>query len=356
MHTIAITVKAMKTRTAIMTGTSLLLALCLLLSNCDKVDPVAPPGSSIELWANPTEIAILGGISNLTIIAVDEDGYAVHDGTVIYMVTDLGRLEYSRITTDNGTAYNRLFSEGTGGVATIQAYSGSAGGGTGAEGSAGGSSETVQIGITVSAVSVTANPNFLPGEGGESEIKVVVYDDDYVPVPSVFVAMSTTAGTLASGGSPLITDQYGEARDLLTTTETADVTATVSGGGASEAEPVSGTATVSVEDRYADTLILTANPNTIVTCQNNGDVATITAHCLDTQGFPAEGAFVVFSLNGIGRLSDTSGTANSNGEVVIYYDLSTDQCDYCTGGNCAKASITATSGSESATVDISLSL
>jgi len=320
----------MKKRLAPIVWPLLALLPCLILMQCDLVDPVAPDGATMTLYANPTTISIIGGVSEITAIITESDGYPVSDGTVIQMVSDLGRLEYNRMTTSNGTVHNQLHSEGVGGTATITAFSGVLEG----------VDAIVEIGISPGTVAVSADPPFLPAGGGESEIKAVVFDEDFIPMPNVSVSMSTTAGVLRSGGAPLVTDANGEVYDLLTTTETAEITASVS-------DSVTGSTTVAVEDRYAHTLYLTANPASISTCTDNGDRVEIIAYCLDASGFPAEGSFVIFSLEGEGWISDTAGVANSNGEVKIDFGLTEGNCEYCaTEGNSCAAKITAMSGDD----------
>jgi|GEM_PF-2737325 len=325
-----------------LTGWLILACLpCLvLLTQCDLVDPVAPAGSTMNLYANPTTISIIGGVSELTAVITEEDGYPVSDGTVVEMVSDLGTLESNRMTTSNGRVTNFLYSGGVGGTATITAYSGVLEAET----------ATVEIGISPGAVVVSGDPQFLPPGGGESVIKAVVFDEDFVPMPSVSVSITTSAGVLQSGGSPLVTDANGTVYDLLTTDETADITASV-------ADSVTGETTIVVDDRYADTIFLTVNPGTVNSCEDNEDHVEVIAYCLDPSGFPAEGAFVVFELEGVGWISDTSGTANSNGEVKITFGLTDSNCYYCGSGNSCSAKITARSGPDvSATADIQIDL
>jgi len=124
------------------------------------------------------------------------------------------------------------------------------------------------------------------------------------------------------------------------------------------ADAVSGSTTVAVEDRYAQTLYLTANPSSVNTCDDNGDHVEIIAYCLDASGFPSPGSFVIFSLEGVGWISDTSGVANSNGEVNISFGLTDGNCTYCaTPGNSCGAKITAISGPDATDrVDIQVDL
>jgi hypothetical protein len=335
------TVKMMKKRSALIAWPLLALLPCLILMQCDLVDPVAPDGATMTLYANPTTISIIGGVSEITAIITESDGYPVPDGTVINMVSDLGRLEYNQMNTNNGTVHNQLHSEGVGGTATITAYSGVLSEIT----------TTVEIGITPSAVAVSADPQFLPPGGGQSQIKAVVFDEDFIPMPNVSVSMSTSAGALQSGGAPLVTDADGTVRDLLTTEETADVIASVS-------DAVTGQTTVVVDNRYAHTLYLTANPGSVNTCDDHGDHVEIIAYCLDASGFPAEGSLVIFALEGEGWISNTSGVANSNGEIAITFGLTDGNCSYCAspGNNCS-AKITAISGPDAmALVNIEINL
>ncbi len=335
------TVKTMKKRSALIAWPLLALLPCLVLMQCDLVDPVAPADATMTLYANPTTISIIGGVSELTAIVTDTDGYPVVNGTVIEMVSDLGRLESTRLTTSNGRVTNFLYSEGVGGTALVTAYSGALAGVT----------VEIVIGITPGSVAVSADPPFLPPGGGQSEIKAVVFDEDFIPMPNVSVSMSTSAGALSSGGAPLVTDANGEVYDLLTTTETAEIVASV-------ADAVSGSTTVVVDDRYAHTLYLTANPASVNTCDDNGDNVEIIAYCLDASGFPSEGVVVIFSLEGVGWISETDGVSNSNGEVKIQFGLTDGNCSYCAiTGNTCNAKITAISGPDATdSVDIQINL
>jgi len=331
-------VETMNKRLALIAWPLLALLPCLLTLQCALVDPVAPSTASMDLYANPTTISIIGGVSEITCIITEEDGYPVPDGTVINMVADKGRLESTSMATRNGTVTNYLYSEGEGGTATVTAYSGVLEAVTVA----------VEIGIMPGTVAVSANPPFLPPGGGESQIKAVVLDEDFIPMPSVSVSISTDAGVLESGGAPLITNVNGEVYDTLTTDETATVRADVS-------DAVFGEATVSVDDRYAHTLYLTANPGTISTCDDDGEYVEIIAYCLDASGFPAEGSLVIFTLEGVGEISATSGLANSNGEVRITYSLTWSNCEYCGDHQCT-AKVTADSGEASDLVNIQIDL
>lgn len=66
---------------------------------------------------------------------------------------------------------------------------------------------------------VTANPATIdagPGEQGQSTIIAVLFDENGRLKPGVGLRFSSNAGSMASGGNVITTDQRGEARDVLT--------------------------------------------------------------------------------------------------------------------------------------------
>lgn len=76
-----------------------------------------------------------------------------------------------------------------------------------------------------STIILSASPTNLPAGGGESSLTAVVIDANGVPQDGVAVFFSTNAGALASQGIAQVTDGDGRARDTLTTTDSAQVTA-----------------------------------------------------------------------------------------------------------------------------------
>ena len=65
-----------------MTGrrTALAVGLVAILVACQDAYLTAPPGSTIDLIANPRSIPAHGGVSELTAIVTEEPGTAVPDG------------------------------------------------------------------------------------------------------------------------------------------------------------------------------------------------------------------------------------------------------------------------------------
>lgn len=189
--------------------------ILLLLPSCEFVDPTAPEGASMSISANPLFIG-LGERSTITVIITEEDGTPVPDETVVTFTATLGMIP-PRAETQRGVARVELVSGSQVGVATVTARSGT-------------TSNEVSVDVTVGAIvetiALTANPGSLGPSGGSSTITAVVFGDDGEPLANAPIAFSTDAGTLATGGGLLRTGPNGEARDTLSTDQTATVTAT----------------------------------------------------------------------------------------------------------------------------------
>jgi adhesin/invasin len=226
------------------------VAAALAVSACDKAPLVAPSGTAITLLAGTnvlpvngevdiTAVLIEGGLSDAgsgagaTTTTTAGAGTPVHNGTVVTFTTTLGRLEPTESTTASGRATTKLIADGRSGVATITAFSGAA-------------TQTldVKIGAAGAAhISVTANPQTLPGTGGSSTIVARVEDVEGNGLPGVPVSFSTTKGTLSATSA--LTGDQGTASTTLSTTADATVTATT--GGASAA--TTGTVDVTLKPR-----------------------------------------------------------------------------------------------------------
>lgn len=74
-------------------------------------------------------------------------------------------------------------------------------------------------------VSVSADPETLPPGGGSSDISALVTDQYGTPLAGIDVIFHTTKGSLASGGAAVSSGPDGTAADVLTTTESAYVSA-----------------------------------------------------------------------------------------------------------------------------------
>jgi hypothetical protein len=233
---------------------SKLLAAVLALAHltCAAVPLTAPSGSSLEVFANPPFVAANGGVSAITAVVVEPAGTFVPDGTVVFFLTDIGRIE-AQAKTKDGFARTNFVSDSRSGRATVTAFSGGSGpaptpsstptpatGVAAAEATAtaGGTlvgvaaaisrSVTIDIGSALPAsLIVTADPPRIT-EPRNSQITANVYDTSGNPVanvPVIFRISSVSGGSgllqeaLDSGGQPRFTNTNGQARDTLRTSQ-----------------------------------------------------------------------------------------------------------------------------------------
>jgi Big-like domain-containing protein/PKD domain-containing protein len=224
-----------------MKRTAKLAALAVIVAAvsvaCDKVPLLAPSGSVIALSANATTIPS-GGSVGLTAFVTESSGTPVQNGTTVRFTSTLGTVTPSEVQTTNGLAVATFTASSGSGVAEVRAISGGATGtGTGTGTTTGGtttstcSTNCVQITVgsaAVTAVSVQANPATVPASGGTVDIIATATGggtNGNVPLASIPVSFSTTAGTLSA--TTALTDANGEARVQLTTSRKATVTAIV---------------------------------------------------------------------------------------------------------------------------------
>lgn len=74
-----------------------------------------------------------------------------------------------------------------------------------------------------------AEPARLPPAGGQAQILVRLQKRGGAAYPGVQVRISSSTGTLYSGGRVLVTDRAGRTRDRLTTRESAEVAVNAGG-------------------------------------------------------------------------------------------------------------------------------
>jgi hypothetical protein len=237
---------------------SKLLAAVLALAHltCAGVPLTAPSGSSLKINANPKYVAANGGTSSITAIVVEPAGTFVPDGTSVFFVTNLGRIE-AEVKTKNGFAYTTFISDSRSGIATVQAFSGgpapapsaSASTTTGLADDVAAATRSVSPAAAVSAplaaaagtgadsvlitvgsanpkeVILTADPRRIT-EPRNSTLTANVYDavgNPVTNVPVIFSIVSVSGGlnqeALDSGSQPRYTDTNGQAHDVLRTSQ-----------------------------------------------------------------------------------------------------------------------------------------
>ena len=97
--------------------------LALTLPMCTGVPLTAPSNSTISLSANPESIPPNGGVSVVTAFVIEPAGTPVPNGTVVFFVTNLGRVDAEGKTKD-GIARVNFVSGSRSGDATVTASSG----------------------------------------------------------------------------------------------------------------------------------------------------------------------------------------------------------------------------------------
>ncbi len=211
-----------------------MLAAILAVSAGGCLEKVVPEAGELSLTLEP-DVLDKNTFGSITILAMDETGAPVMDGTQVYITTDLGVVmpfgEYTPaevvpgadrvdVGTRNGVARATFFAGDTKGTATITVKSGKHT-----------LTDVFVVGRTPDRILVSViaeggtSGSVLPPEGGTMRLEAYVYDALDNPVPDVDVVFTTDDGALESGGGHRTTDQDGMAFDRLTTTYTAHVTA-----------------------------------------------------------------------------------------------------------------------------------
>jgi hypothetical protein len=226
---------------------------------CDRMPLVAPSGSALTLVAS-TNVLPVNGATDVTAVILEGAlagdgenssvvagvGTPVHDGTVVFFTTTLGRIAPSEAETRAGRATVKLIADGRSGTATITAYSGAA-------------TNTLEVDIGAAAatrIAVTASPQTVPPTGGQSTISARVEDQQGNGLVGVPVSFTTTRGTLSSAS--VVSNDQGVATTTLTTSAETVVTATA--GGAATA--LSGNVTVTITP--LPTITVTPPPTAMV--------------------------------------------------------------------------------------------
>ncbi|HXW06058.1 MAG TPA: Ig-like domain-containing protein, partial [Vicinamibacterales bacterium] len=219
------------------------------MSACDKVPLLAPSGTVITLFPVSNTVA-LGGEVEIVATVIEQGvtstppstgngtgngngtpttptttttpttgaGTPVQNGTLVSFTTTIGRIEPSEARTQNGQVRVRFIAGNQSGTATITAFSGGASGRL----------ENLRVGTAaVERVILSANPQALGPSGGSTEIQARVEDVSGLGLSGIPVSFTASAGALSP--NPATTDQNGVATTTLTTTQEAEVTASVGG-------------------------------------------------------------------------------------------------------------------------------
>lgn len=202
-----------------------LLMLILVLGFCKAAVLTAPDNTTLIVTVNPPVIP-LGGQAVVKVVGFKASGTPVPDGTVIFFSCDIGTIESRKQILSGACEVLFQSNDNRSGVATITVTSGNA--------EVTPDPVTITIGTSgLSSLSLTADPPVLPVGGGAATLRVTAFDENFNPLANIPVALSTNAGQLNSRGNVIITNANGTAQDLLTTTETAEVTAASAGVDAS---------------------------------------------------------------------------------------------------------------------------
>lgn len=165
--------------------------LCVLAASCGQAILIAPAGSSLSVFVNPSFIAANGDTAVVSVLILEPAGTPVPDGTVVQFFTTLGKIQEQGKTND-GVARVNLISDARSGTATVTAVSG------GAVGTTGGARGTVDVVIGAPRVSrvlpFTIDPSINLALGQSiARFGVTVLDDKGNPVSGVSVRFSVAS-------------------------------------------------------------------------------------------------------------------------------------------------------------------
>ncbi len=179
----------------------------------------------MELTAQPSVIPREGGTSTITATAIDSEGSPI-TGANITFSSEIGQLESGGqvVQADsNGQASDVVTVERSDLASLIDSFFLVT---ATTSGDAGPIEESIEIDVGGTPVSMSfqATPTTIAQTGGSIGLFALVRDGLGDPLPGVFVNFLTDIGSLDSGGSQILTDAIGEARDTLSATES-DLTA-----------------------------------------------------------------------------------------------------------------------------------
>ena len=191
-----------------------LALVATLAAGCDKI-PLLAPGESTVTLTSTAVVLPTGGTAEVTAFVAEKSGTPVQNGTGVRFSANLGRLDPVEADTRNGIAVSMFHAGDTAGIADVRATSGGIGGT--------GETPVNLVKITVGAaavkfVALRANPSTVPYTGGSADLTATVTAENGRAVTGVPVTFAASNGQLASGR--VVTDEFGEARTVLTLTTT----------------------------------------------------------------------------------------------------------------------------------------
>lgn len=178
---------------------------------------MADDDAIITITADVTSIDLNESVT-IRILGYNSDGSLLWDGTRIDLTIENGTLNMTTVELEDGRATVVATADKERGEMNITARSGTS--------MAEPNPLVIAIGSSaeVSQIIANMNPTELPSSGGQVQIVIRVYDSTLQPIPDTSVVLETTAGTLSSNGTPLITNDQGTVVDYLQTTTSATVT------------------------------------------------------------------------------------------------------------------------------------
>lgn len=277
------------------------LALLVGVAGCDST-LLAPTSSTIRVTA-AAQVVPIGGSTQVQAQILEQAGTPVQNGTTVRFTTDLGTMDPVEAETRNGVATATFLAGTISGVAQIRATSGGA---TAADDGGTLASNVVQIVVGAAAVDsviLGANPSSVPSTGGTVELLASVVSAAGQLLAGIPVTFVTNQGQLSA--AVVVTDDAGQARTNLTTSQTATVTATAGA-------VTSSAATVTA---LAPTPVATA---TIVAADNGvtagvGHQWTFTAQVTAGTGAPQPTTYEWDFGDGIGTTNNSNVTSHVYG-------------------------------------------
>ncbi|MEM7583919.1 MAG: Ig-like domain-containing protein [Acidobacteriota bacterium] len=269
----------------------------------------------LTIAANPTQIGLNGGTSQLTVTGFKPDGNPLNPGTQITLSTDLGVLSSNLIEADgNGRATATLRSDGQPGPAMVTA--------TPASGGDASATVTVTIGQTDTSrqrISLTVSPSVL-GLGERATVTGVARNSDNTLFGAGGeVLFRTDLGFFSSGGCgsggpnsiTVTTNSNSEARTFLCAGQQPG-TANLTGSFGSSDDAM---ATVTIENQRPN-LIINANPDNISTAETS----VITVIARDENDVPLGAGFQIQLLSSFGLLDPETPETDDSGRATSVFD------------------------------------